>query len=111
MTDRTEHTRLFLVTPPASMRRTFPPRLREALAAGDVAAVLIACAPEAGIEALAAALVPIIQEAGAAALVADDTRLAGHVKADGVQIGDRARGSEARGRIVPAEADRRGRQP
>jgi thiamine-phosphate pyrophosphorylase len=86
MTDRAEQTRLFLVTPPAIEATHFPARLREALAAGDVAAVLIAGAPQAGIEAFAPALVPIIQEIGAAALVADDTRLAGHVKADGVQI-------------------------
>ncbi len=87
MPDRTETTRLFLVTPLVADATAFLPRLREALAAGDVAAVLIASAPEGRMEALAAALVPVIQGAGAAALVADDTRIAGHVKADGVQIG------------------------
>ena len=78
---------MFLVTPPSVEAASFAPRLGEALAAGDVAAVLIAERPAGELEALAAALVPVIQEAGAAALVADDTRLAGHVKADGVQIG------------------------
>ena len=82
MTDRAEPTRLFLVTPPQADAATFAPRLKGALAAGDVAAVLIAD----GGEALALALMPMIQQAGAAALVVDDTRLAGHVKADGVHV-------------------------
>ncbi len=82
MTDRAEATRLFLITPPTRDAAELLPRLREALAAGDVAAVLIADANES----LAATLVPAVQEAGAAAIVADDTRLVGHVKADGVHV-------------------------
>ena len=82
MTESAAPTRLFLVTPSGADAATFAPKLREALAAGDVAAVLITD----GGEALAAALAPIIQQAGAAALILDDTRLAGHVKADGVQV-------------------------
>lgn len=81
-----EKTRLFLVTPPHADAARFPARLREALAAGDVAAVLITGVQDKGLEALASTLVPIIQAAGAAALVADDTRITGHVKADGVHI-------------------------
>ena len=83
MTDSTEGTRLFLVTPPRIDAASFTPRLAEALAAGDVAAVLIASEADAD---LIGALVPIIQERSAAALVAGDTRLAGHVRADGVHI-------------------------
>jgi thiamine-phosphate pyrophosphorylase len=85
--DSSDVTRLFLVTPAEIDVERFMPFLAEALAAGDVAAVLIACeaAGKAG-EAIAGPLVPIIQSAGAAAIIADDTRLAGHVKADGVQI-------------------------
>jgi thiamine-phosphate pyrophosphorylase len=82
MSENAEPTRLFLVTPKAAEAASFAPLLEEALSAGDVAAVLIAD----GGEALASACVPIIQAAGAAALVADDTRLAGHVKADGVHV-------------------------
>lgn len=88
MNEASEAARLFLVLPPRIEAEHFAPLLTSALAAGDVAAVLLAS--EAGgkaAEAAAAALVPIIQSVGAAALVADDTRLAGHVKADGVQIG------------------------
>jgi thiamine-phosphate pyrophosphorylase len=87
MTDRAEPTRLFLVTPQRIDVASFLPQLGEALSAGEVAAVLIGGAPAGEMEALAAALVPVIQEKGVAALVADDTRLAGHVKADGVHIG------------------------
>ncbi len=83
MTDSTEGPRLFLVTPPRIEAERFAPRLAEALAGGDVAAVLIAS--EGGAD-TAGALVPLIQKAGAAALVLDDTRLAGHVQADGVHV-------------------------
>jgi thiamine-phosphate pyrophosphorylase len=75
------------VTPERADAKSFAPRLEEALTAGDVAAVLIGGTMETGLEALAGVLVPIIQQAGAAALIADDTRIAGHLKADGVQIG------------------------
>jgi thiamine-phosphate pyrophosphorylase len=86
MNDAADAARLFLVAPPRIEPERFAPLLAEALAAGDVASVLLASA-EGGrdVEAVAIALVPIIQEAGA--IVADDTRLAGRAKADGVQIG------------------------
>jgi thiamine-phosphate pyrophosphorylase len=81
MTDVGEAPRLFLITPAATDAAAFPPLLAEALAAADVAAVLIAD------PANAAALVPVAQKAGAAALIPDDTRLAGRLKADGVHVG------------------------
>ncbi len=87
MTDQAEPTRLLLVTPRVA-DADFPARLSEALMAGDVAAVLIATGDhEAAVEAIAAKLVPLVQEAGAAALIADHTRVAGRLKADGVQVG------------------------
>jgi thiamine-phosphate pyrophosphorylase len=87
MTDRAEPTRLLLVTP-RIVDAHFPARLSEALMGGDVAAVLIATGDhEAAVEAIAANLVPLVQEAGAAALIADHTRVAGRLKADGVQVG------------------------
>lgn len=87
MIDAADAIRLFLVTPLAADPQTFPARLEEALAGGGVAAVLIVTGAggNAG-EAMAARLVPLIQEAGAAALVADDTRIAGRHKADGVHV-------------------------
>jgi thiamine-phosphate pyrophosphorylase len=83
MTDNSEVARLFLVTPPQIDTESFLPRLTEALAAADVSAVLVAS--EGGADVIGP-LVPVIQKAGAAALVANDTRLAGHVHADGVHI-------------------------
>jgi thiamine-phosphate pyrophosphorylase len=83
MAEKAEGPRLFLVTPRQIDAERFPARLAEALASGDVAAVLIASEAEAD---TIAALVPVIQRAGAAAIVMNDTLLAGHVKADGVHI-------------------------
>jgi thiamine-phosphate pyrophosphorylase len=83
--ESTEAARLILVTP-AEPDAAFPARLEEALGDGDVAAVLVAGGAGREAEKTASELVPIIQAAGAAALIADDTRLAGHVKADGVQV-------------------------
>ena len=88
MSDAAEVTRLFLILPPRPEPERFAPLLADALASGDVAAVLVAS--EMGgreAEAIAAKLVPIVQNAAAAALIADDTRLAGHAKADGVHVG------------------------
>ena len=85
--DLTDATRLMLITPPDADPEGFPGRLAEALDGGGVAAVLIAGTMGKAAEKLAATLVEVAQAAGAAALVADDTRLAGHAKADGVQIG------------------------
>jgi thiamine-phosphate pyrophosphorylase len=84
MTDTAETARLYLVAPPRIELADFAPRLQEALAAGDIAAILLAM--DEPREDVLAPLVATIQQAGAAALVADDTRLAGHVKADGVHI-------------------------
>jgi thiamine-phosphate pyrophosphorylase len=87
MNDNAEPTRLFLVTPVLAELDGFPARLAEALSAGDVAAVLIGAAQgEAAAEAIGAKLVPIVQRAGAAALIANHTRVVGRVGADGVHI-------------------------
>jgi len=85
--DRADSTRLFLVTPTNADAGTFPQRLGEALGAGEVAAVLIDVTTGESAQALATSLVPMVQEAGVAALIADDTRLAGRLGADGVQVG------------------------
>jgi thiamine-phosphate pyrophosphorylase len=54
---------------------------------GDVAAVLIALGDGGSeTEALAADLVPMIQNTGAAAIIVEDTRIAGRLKADGVHV-------------------------
>ncbi len=80
--------RLCLVTPTGVEAGTFAPRITEALAAGDVAS-LIVTAPSADPTALqhaAEIFVPIAQSAGVAAIVHGDTRIVGRTKADGVLI-------------------------
>ena len=87
MAELPERTRLFLVAP-AAPGDGFAALLEEALAAGDVAAVLIGSgASDGAAEACAKHLVPIVQSAGAAALIAEHTRIAGRLDADGVQVG------------------------
>ena len=81
----TDSVRLFLVAPANPDPLRFPDQLAEALNAAEVAAVLLFSAALQGEGAVA--LVRSVQAAGAAALVAEDTRLMGRVRADGVQIG------------------------
>ncbi len=79
--------RLYLVTPPRiDDLAGFAATLEAALRAGDVAAVQIRV-KEGDARAAAAALTPVIQAAGAAAIVNDDPDLAAAVGADGVHIG------------------------
>jgi thiamine-phosphate pyrophosphorylase len=77
--------RLCLVTPQGVAPAAFAAMLEEALSGGDVASLFIAAAP-AALPDLARAAVPVAQAHGVAAIVVDDTRLAGHVRADGVHI-------------------------
>lgn len=62
-----------------------PARLRAAFEGGDIASVLIDPAGRdvAAFQDFCEAIVPLVQEAGAAAIVVEDTRCAGRVKADG----------------------------
>jgi thiamine-phosphate pyrophosphorylase len=81
--------RLCLVTPQGVAPAEFAAMLEEALSGGDVASLFIAADPVA-LPDLAKAAVPVAQAHGVAAIIADDTQLAGHVRADGVHIdGDR----------------------
>ena len=65
-----------------------PERLGAALAAVQIASVLIIPAADADLDAASAKpLVEIVQRAGAAALIADDAQLARALRADGVHLG------------------------
>jgi thiamine-phosphate pyrophosphorylase len=87
MTPTTQQPRLYLVVP-AAATEGFAAQLADALAAGGIAAVLIGCgANEVATAEVAELLVPIVQRAGAAALIAEHTRIASRLKADGVHIG------------------------
>ena len=80
--------RLYLITPPVSDAAAFPPALEAALAAHDVACVLVqtgAC-DDASKEETLRARCPRLQKHGIACLIPDDPQLALRVNADGVHI-------------------------
>lgn len=80
--------RLFLITPRQVDLSTFPAELEAALAAGDVATLLIALedVSAAALQRVAEVLVPIAAAHDVATLVVDDTRLMGRAKADGLHV-------------------------
>jgi thiamine-phosphate pyrophosphorylase len=77
-------TRLFLILPAIADPLAFKPVLAAALAAGDVACVLLRSTPE--LKAIAQSLMPLVQERDAAFLIEGDPRLAARTGADGVQL-------------------------
>lgn len=88
MTVEQDRCRLVLVVPEIADGGDQQRLLADALRGGDVASVIL---PQYGedIEAFqrrAERLVPIIQDHGAAALIAGDSRVAGRAKADGVHV-------------------------
>lgn len=93
MTDATEinRCRLVLSAPPSRDPRALAESLSQALAGGDVASVLLAAGDvdEVLFQELAEAAVPVVQEAGAAALIVDDTRVLGRSGADGLHVENR----------------------
>lgn len=80
--------RLYLITPPVADADAFAPALKAALAAGDVACVLLRLAPpdEGSRKKIARALALLAHDAGAALLAPEDPLLAVRAGADGVHI-------------------------
>ncbi|MHA7776441.1 thiamine phosphate synthase [Roseibium sp. M-1] len=80
--------RLFLVTPPDFDTDDMAAKLGKAFEGGDIASVLIyrPGASTKELQAVATALVPVIQAGGAAAIVYRDTQAAGRSGADGVHV-------------------------
>lgn len=88
MTDEQDRCRLVLIVPQIADIAEQEKQLADALRGGDVASVILPQYDE-GVEAFqkrAERLVPIIQDHGAAALIAGDTRVAGRAKADGMYV-------------------------
>ncbi len=77
--------RLYLITPPLAEAKSFVAPFAAALAAGDVACVLLRFDAKADAKAIAKALVPLAQQRGIACLVGDP-QLAARAEADGVHI-------------------------
>lgn len=88
MSKKEERLRLVLVMPETDDADAAARMIGDALKGGDVASVIL---PQYGMDdnsfqKLAEKVVPIVQQAGAAALVAGDSRVAGRSKADGLHI-------------------------
>ena len=88
MSDPQGRCRLVLVAPEIADPALLARSIEDALKGGDVASVIV---PQYGLDDrsfqdCAEAVVPIVQAAGAAALICGDTRVAGRSKADGIHI-------------------------
>ncbi|RYG93857.1 MAG: thiamine phosphate synthase, partial [Alphaproteobacteria bacterium] len=88
MPKKEERLRLVLIAPETADVDAAARMIGEALKGGDVASVIL---PQYGLDdtsfqKLAEKLVPVIQQAGAAVLVAGDSRVAGRARADGLHI-------------------------
>jgi len=84
---KTDRCRLVLIAPPGA-GNGFADALAAALAAGDVASLILPRydLDDDAFQALAERVVPLAQEKGVAAIIAGDTRVAGRVKADGIHV-------------------------
>jgi thiamine-phosphate pyrophosphorylase len=88
MSNSDNRCRLVLIAPDMADAKDCAVIIGDALRGGDVASVIL---PRYGLDENAfqkhaEALVPIIQSAGAAALIAGDSRVAGRAKADGLHV-------------------------
>lgn len=96
--------RVVLVTPPLNDVARLSTQLEQVLSGGDIASVILDTnhADETQFQAFAEKVVPMIQKAGAAALILNDTRIAGRVGADGLHIeGNQETVAEAIERYTP----------
>ncbi|MEP9397865.1 thiamine phosphate synthase [Mesorhizobium sp. KR2-14] len=80
--------RIVLIAPAGETPEQFEARLRQAIAGGDIASLIVPAfgRDEAAFQAFAARIVPVAQNAGIAVVIADDTRVAGRVGADGIHL-------------------------
>jgi thiamine-phosphate pyrophosphorylase len=95
--------RLYLVTPRLDETAGFAPLLAQALAAGDVAAVLLRLAPadERSLINRAKALCPVVQDKGAALLLDGHVYLVARSGADGAHLTGLTAFTEALDRLKP----------
>lgn len=104
MTGPEDRCRLVLILPQGEEAEAQAKILGDALKGGDVASVIIPQYDEedGAFQKRAALLVPLVQDAGAAALIAGDSRVTGRVKADGIHIaGNLAALAEAVEKFTP----------
>jgi thiamine-phosphate pyrophosphorylase len=90
--------RIVLISPSGETAESFSAKFAAAIEGGDIASIILPAngMDEAAFQAFAERIVPVAQEAGIAAIVAEDTRIAGRVKADGIHMeGNKAALAEA----------------
>jgi thiamine-phosphate pyrophosphorylase len=94
--------RLYLITPPISDWTPYPLLFEAAMAACDVACVLLRTAAhgEDATEKIVRALAPLLQKHGVACLVADDPQWAVRANADGVHIDGAGEGLQSALRAI-----------
>ncbi|PDT47887.1 thiamine phosphate synthase [Sinorhizobium fredii] len=99
MSNTDNRCRLVLIAPDLPDIAECAKALADALKGGDVASVIVPqySLNETDFQRRAEALVPVIQQAGAAALIEGDTRVAGRAKADGLHI---AAGADVLGEAI-----------
>src|SRR5688572_10508212 len=80
--------RIVLILPSIAGAAEIPQQFEAAIAGGDVASVIVRQdgMDEAAFQALAGRIVPVAQQAGIAAIIAGDTRVAGRTGADGIHV-------------------------
>jgi thiamine-phosphate pyrophosphorylase len=86
MADDRIRCRLCLVSPSGRSPDETTHLVRGALSAGDVAAIIVAADPGEPLLAAAESIVGLAAPRGVATLILNDTRIAGRIRADGVQI-------------------------
>ncbi|MCO5080526.1 MAG: thiamine phosphate synthase [Rhizobiaceae bacterium] len=88
MTAEPNRCRIVLIAPAGLSAERFATRLRQVVEAGDVASLILPVngMDDASFQHFCEHVVPIAQEAGVAAIVERDTRVAGRVHADGVHL-------------------------
>lgn len=81
-------TQIYLITPKHIDLETFPAQLSEAIAGGDIAALLIDCDAklDTELQKIAQTLAPIAQAKDIAVVLRGDSRVAGRTKCDGLHL-------------------------
>jgi len=89
--------RIVLIAPAGESADGFAARFSAAISGGDIASIILPAngMDEASFQDFAERIVPIAQEAGIAAIIAEDTRIAGRVQADGIHIDGKTALAEA----------------
>jgi thiamine-phosphate pyrophosphorylase len=90
--------RIVLIAPDGVTPDLFAQKLREAIAGGDIASLILPAygRDEASFQTFAERVAPIAQGAGVAVIIAEDTQIAGRIGADGIHVeGNKATTEEA----------------